>query len=290
MRKAIFIAILALSLFGCGGTGTGTAVDGGNRDEKSNECDIRAGDNRPAYCRYAVPVPFEGSPNVNDHILVSPGGLTIRSVVDVPMLEQLVLDQAANKVIADWLQWHSDMRAYTLLTENQIVLVNPDAYSVQDDPGAGLVKVWHNALGGSSHAPIRSFVTSADTCYGCPGFFTPEIPRGSINLMAVIPHQANVDPAHPDQQSWSHLQFFRESAYNSMQHILECGNVQHQQSDGSDLCLQYAVEGNVHPHDWGTGAWSLPLPTITMMAKAKRSTATPPAPCHGSDCKPVKAQ
>jgi hypothetical protein len=288
MKKAIIILSILVIAYLCAGFACSSGGSGGGGNG-SNECDISAGDSRPANCRYAVPVPFEGSPNVNDHILITPGGLTIRSVVDVPMQGQLALDQAANKVISDWLQWHPTLTAYTHLEENQIVLVNPDQYSVENDPGAGLLKVWFNAAGGSAHSPIRTFVTSADTCYGCPGFFTPDIARGQLNLMAVIPHQASVDPNHSDQQPWSHLQFFRESAYNSMQHILECGNVLSTQPDGSDICLQYAILGDVHPHDWGTGAWNLPLPTVTAAKMRKKTSAKAPAPCHGADCKPVKA-
>jgi hypothetical protein len=182
-----------------------------------------------------------------------PSGLTIRSVVDVPADAQLAIEQGVQLSIdhsrAVWPAWNG----YDTLTYNQVTLIEPDHYSVESDPGAGLINVWYSAQGGDQHRPNRQQVSSADTCYACPGFFQPDIPTPGIYLMAVVPHQANVDPAHPDQTPWSHLRFLRESVYNSIEHVRECGN-------NNQVCRQFAIAGDQHPH-WGDDIWNLPLPT-----------------------------
>lgn len=273
----LFTVLLFASLgFKCGG-GSDQPY---SPDNKTSECDVSRGDARPMYCKQAVDIPWDA---INQHIYVTPGGVTIRSVVDVPVEAQLAIEQGVQLSIdhskAVWPTWGG----YETLNYNQVVLVEPDHYSapapVGDDPGAGLINVWYTAQGGDQHKPNRQQVSSADTCYGCPGFFQPSISIPGLYLMAVVPHQANVDPAHPDQKPWSHLQFLRESVYNATEHVRECGN-------DMNVCLQFAIAGDVHPH-WGDDIWGLPLPTVTPAMKRK-VTLNRGVPCVKNNlmCKP----
>lgn len=272
--KIVFVAILCFMAmaFACNDSGGGSSG-------KSNECDVKYGDQRPTYCRVAVDVPLSGTPSINDYVLKTPKGILVRSVVNVPPEALAAVDQAFDAVISHTRAIFPNWQAYSNAQDNQVVLVAPDHYSVEADPGAGLLNVNYTA-GGDSHAPDRKQVSSADTCYGCPGFFNPDIAKNAVYLMAVVPHQANVDPLHPNDTPWSHLRFFRESIYNSFEHVQECGNT-------SDVCLQFAVAGDVHPH-WGADIWSDPLPVIPAQAKRSSKSNRSGDACSTTQiCKPL---
>lgn len=229
MRKILFILVIAYfcAAFACNNSG-GT----------SNPCAAKP---IPKDCYESVTIP----PNVNDHVITTPGGVTIRSVVDVPLQAQLALDQAAQADIATYAQFFPQWTKYRTLPEFTVFVIEPDHYSTEADPGAGLINVAYST-GTLNGVPTgRATVSSAGTCIGCPGSGYSGTPA------AVIPEQG---------PSWEHLRMFREAAFNEWQHAIECAN------DAGGVCMQFAIVADQHPH-FGPDIWSMDLPTVPASKK-----------------------
>lgn len=205
----------------------------------------KCGDKPPASVgevRKSVDIPFDGTPNVNDHILQTPGGVTLRSVDDVPRTVQLAIDQGIQRAIDDAKGERQGWTRMMTLPEAQIFIVKPDAQTVETDPGAPILNVHYNCAGNPGEYKDCS-VTSAGTTIGRS--------VGGTNLGGYADYLSLVIGSDAGT-NWQHARFVREAARNEYEHALECANDQGE-------CIAWATVGDVHPHR-GTSMWGDPLP------------------------------
>jgi hypothetical protein len=99
-RLALFaFLILAALAIGCGGGNSNQSPTPQPDTSGSISCTQTNPDWR---CHQSIHIPLDGEePNINEHIAMTPGGVTVRSVADITPLELAVIDQAVDRSIND---------------------------------------------------------------------------------------------------------------------------------------------------------------------------------------------
>jgi hypothetical protein len=220
----------------------------------------------------SVAIPFgPGKPDVNDHIIKTPGGMTLRSVDDVPLNVQLAMDQGA-KYTLDTDNAITDLfpvgKGYQTLDQIQIFIIPKDFDTQENDPGAPGLNVYYNT--GTNIHPKYDYIPSAGTTVGS-AVTGQQLGGYNMYLSVVI--------GSGESSNWSHVQWARNSVRNEVEHAKEC-------TTAANVCLQFQIAGDVHPH-YGDDIWNWPLPTqpTTLVSTTRKFT---PKPCSNvADCKPI---
>lgn len=213
--KKIIVLLLALLAFGC--------------DNKPST--------PPVESFTSVTIPFTGSPNINDHSILTPGGVRLRSVSDVPMRVQLAIDEGVRYTLETDGRLFPGWTRFRSMSEIQIFIIEPDFRTVENDPGAPALNIRYRCL---STQPCT--VGSADTVIGTG--VTGDLGGYQMYLSGVI--------ASDEGSGWQHTRFVRNAARYTTEHLIECAN-------DVSVCTQFTTASDVHPH-FGADIWNVELP------------------------------
>jgi hypothetical protein len=189
---------------------------------------------------------------------LTPGGVTLRSCVDVPLDAQQAIDRGVAHQIRNSSHYNPGWTAVRTLPEYQFFFVPPTAHNQVNDPGSPALMVRYLTM--SSTVGV---IQSAGTCLGVDGtMFIPG--KGPVQ----DPRYAS--PILPEQsvERWQYLNYLEESARNESEHIAEWFN-------NRDMFKTFAIVGDIHPHfeDWPE-APALAVPNAPWLV------APQPKPCE----------
>jgi hypothetical protein len=215
------LLLLALSLSGCGGSPGGKGVLTYNIDRPN-------------------PTPDAAHPEClydDSSFRLTPGGVTVRSCVDVPAEALAAIERGIAHQIRNSSHYNPDWVGARNLWEYQVFLVPEMA--INHDPGypntpALLVKFLtvNSTVGG----PIQT----AGTCIGVDGsIFVPGTgPVGDSRFPSEV-------IAEQSKENWQYLSYLEEASRNESEHRAEWDN-------NKAMFRTYAIVGDVHPHfeDW----------------------------------------
>jgi hypothetical protein len=220
MRKTttfqlIFVAIVfAAWLMACGpekDNGSGIPIQSVDRPSASDGGD----------CLYA-----------DSSFRLTPGGVTVRSCVDVPAAALEAIDRGIQHQIRNSSHYNPSWTGVRSLSEYQVFLVPPTAHNQDGSPALIVRYLTQSSTVGTEQ--------SAGTCIGVDGaLFVPgKGPRTDGRYPSIVlPEQS--------AENWRYISYLEESARNESEHIAEWVN-------NKDMFRTFATVGDVHPHceDW----------------------------------------
>jgi hypothetical protein len=167
---------------------------------------------------------------------LTPGGVTVRSCVDVPAEALAAIERGIAHQIRNSSHYNPDWVGARNLWEYQVFLVPQMAVNQETDPGSPALLVKYLTVNSTVGGPIQT----AGTCIGVDGsIFVPGTgPIGDSRFPSEI-------LAEQSQQNWSHLAYLEEASRNESEHRAEWDN-------NKAMFRTFAIVGDVHPHfeDW----------------------------------------
>jgi hypothetical protein len=145
---------------------------------------------------------------------VTPGGVQVRSTVEVPASALPFIDEGIDNQIKRHNNAYPHWAKYKNIAEYKALFVEPTATNQETEPGSPAIHV--------------KGYQSAGTCIG-----TTPLSSVRPSIYIVLPHQKN--------QGWRFTDYLMRSAWHESEHVREFSN---------DLTIfqQYANAGDIHPH------------------------------------------
>jgi hypothetical protein len=182
----------------------------------------------------------------------TPGGVTVRSCVDVPADALAAIDRGISHQIRNSSHYNPGWTVGRTLQEYQIFMVPQMTVNEQTDPGSPALRVKYLTQSSTVSDPVQT----AGTCIGVDGaMFVPG--RGPV----ADPRYPSIVLPEQSQENWTHLAYLEESARNESEHLAEWWN-------NKAMFHTFAIVGDVHPHfpDW-TDAVTAPRTTAAKKRK-----------------------
>lgn len=144
---------------------------------------------------------------------ISPMGVRFFSTVKLPVDAMLLVEDGIENQIERHNERFPQWRRYHLLTDYDVIFIDPMATNVETEPG--------------SPALLVKGYQAAGTCIGLDGL--PAVDRPHI----VLPHQEN--------QEWRFRDYLMRSAWHESEHVREWEN-------DIEVYARFIGAGDVHPH------------------------------------------